>query len=241
MVVPSKPKVSMFFPAYNEEENIAKLIDSAKRVLKEVAEEYEIIVVLYDGSTDKTRDIVKAYAQKDKRIKLVLQPKDQKGMGIALRMGLEACKHEIMFYADADNQFDLQEFKTFLPYLNEADMIIGYRMKRQDPLPRIITSKIYNYLIRFLFHPKARDVDCAFRMIKKSLYQKLDLQSRTGMFTSEMIIKARKLRAKIKEIGVHHYPRTAGQPVFVSGSNLPKWKVVKDLLREMMELRRGIR
>ena len=233
-----KPNITMFFPAYNEEENIQKIISSAKKVLEEIANNYEIIIVVYDGSTDKTSQIVKEFSKKDKRIRLVRQPKNQKGMGIALKLGFDNAKYDLIFYADSDNQFDLKEFKKFLPYINNYEVIAGYRIKRQDPFTRIAISKCYNMLVKALFKTKERDLDCAFRLVNKKVFKKINLRCKTGLSTTEMLAKARRKNFRIKEVGVRHYPRTLGKPVFEMdvGLNLPKPKVVLNLLEEMLIL-----
>lgn len=233
----NKPDISFFFPAYNEEENIPKLIDSAKKVLEDVAGKYEIIIVAYEGATDNTIGIVKEYAKKDRRIRLVVQPKNKKGMGIALRMGFYFCRYNIMFYSDADNQFNLNEFKSFLPHINKYGIIAGYRINRQDPFMRIFVSKCYNLLLKLLFWIREKDVDCAFRLVNKKVLKRIKLNCKTGLGTTELLVKARRKGFKIKEVGVHHYPRTIGKPIFTgNGLNLPKPKVVFDLLREIVKL-----
>jgi glycosyltransferase involved in cell wall biosynthesis len=228
----------MFFPAYNEEKNIPKLLNSATKVLKKVANNYEILVVVYAGSTDKTIDIAKKFANKNKRIKLLIQPKDKKGIGFAKRMGFARAKYPYIFYADSDNQFDLNEFKKFLPYIGKYDIIAGYRIKRRDPKARIITSKVYNALMRLLFGVKERDLDCAFRLVNKKVINSISLKCRTGVATTEILAKARKKGFRIKEVGVSHYPRIFGKPVFESesGLNLPKPKVVLDIVKEIVAL-----
>lgn len=231
----------MFFPAYNEEENIPKLLESATKILKEVTNNYEILIIVYGGSTDGTIDIVKKSASKNKKIKLLIQPKNKKGVGYAKIMGFKNAKYPYIFYADSDNQFDLKEFKKFLPYIDKYDIIAGYRIKRQDPKIRIIISKIYNAIMRLLFKTKERDLDCAFRLVNKRVINNIKLVCRTGVATTELLAKARKEGFKIKEIGVNHYPRKFGQPVFESGFlNLPRPKVVKEILREIMLLYRDI-
>ena len=228
----------MFFPAYNEEENIPKLIKSAEKVLKETSNNYEIIVVVYDGSTDKTAEIVQMLSEKNRNIRLVRQPKNQKGMGIALKLGFDNAKYDLVFYADSDNQFDLGEFQKFLPYTNDWDIIAGYRIKRQDPFMRIIISGFYNMLVKILFRTQERDLDCAFRLVNKKIFKKIELKCKTGLSTTELLAKARRKKFKIKEVGVNHYPRTFGKPIFEMqvGLNLPKPKVVMDLLIEIAKL-----
>lgn len=233
-----KPDITMFFPAYNEEENIPKLIKSAEKVLKETSNNYEIIVVVYDGSTDKTAEIVQMLSEKNRNIRLVRQPKNQKGMGIALKLGFDNAKYDLVFYADSDNQFDLGEFQKFLPYTNDWDIIAGYRIKRQDPFMRIIISGFYNMLVKILFRTQERDLDCAFRLVNKKIFKKIELKCKTGLSTTELLAKARRKKFKIKEVGVNHYPRTFGKPIFEMqvGLNLPKPKVVMDLLIEIAKL-----
>jgi len=231
----------MFFPAYNEERNIEKLVKDAISILKKIANKYEILIIVYEGSTDKTVPIVKNLSKKDKRVKLIIQPKDKKGVGYAIKMGFDNAKYDYIFYADSDNQFNLQEFKKFIPYLNTYDIIAGYRINRQDPFTRILTSKIYNTLIKIIFGTKERDVDCAFRFVNKRIFKKIKLICRLGVGTTELLVKARKAGFKIKEIGVHHYPRKAGSSVFESkGISLPKPKVVLDLVKEMIVLWRDL-
>ncbi len=232
-----KPNITMFFPAYNEAENIPKIIISATKVLKEVAKNYEILVIVYEGSTDGTIGIVKRFAAKDKKIRLIIQPKNKKGIGYAKMMGFKNAKYPYIFYADSDNQFDLNEFKKFLPYIGKYDVIAGYRIKRHDPKSRIITSKIYNIMMRFLFGAKERDLDCAFRLVSKRVINSINLTCTTGVATTELLAKARKKGFRIKEIGVNHYPRTLGKSIFeAKGLSLPKPKVVLNILKETANL-----
>ncbi|MBI3035434.1 glycosyltransferase family 2 protein [Candidatus Woesearchaeota archaeon] len=236
-----KPNITMFFPAYNEERNITKLLNSATNILDRVAGNYEILVIVYEGSTDSTISIVRKIAKKNRKIRLLMQPKDKKGVGYAKMMGFKNAKYPYIFYADSDNQFDLNEFRKFLPYIGKYDVIAGYRIDRQDPKTRILTSKIYNALMRFLFKAEERDLDCAFRLVSKRVINEIKLVCLTGVATTELLAKARKKGFKIKEIGVHHYPRKFGQPVFEGRFlNFPRPKVVKDILKEIVLLYRNI-
>ena len=233
-----KPNITMFFPAYNEEENIPKLLESATKILKEIANDYEILVIVYEGSTDGTISIAKKFTDGNKKIKLLLQPKDKKGIGYAKIMGFKNARFPYIFYADSDNQFDLKEFRKFLPYIDKYDVIAGYRIKRHDPKTRIVISRIYNGMMRFLFGVKECDLDCAFRLVNKRVINNISLICCTGVATTELLAKARKKGFKIKEIGINHYPRILGKPVFEweIGLNLPKPKVVMDILKDMFKL-----
>jgi glycosyltransferase involved in cell wall biosynthesis len=239
MVVKNKKQdITMFFPAYNEVENIPSLLASARRVLKTYARKGEILVVVYEGSTDGTISLVKEYEKRDKRIRLVLQPKDKRGIGYAKKLGFQAAKYPFIFYADSDNQFKLDEFSKFAPYIGTYDIIAGYRLKRQDPKMRILISKLYNMMQRILMGAKERDLDCAFRLVSKKVIDNISLNCNTGLATTELLVKARKKRFTIKEVGVNHYPRIFGKPVFSLeiGLNLPKPKVVWDIVKEMINL-----
>jgi glycosyltransferase involved in cell wall biosynthesis len=241
----SKPfdQLTAFFPAYNEEENIAKCIETAKVALEKYAKKWEILIIVYEGSIDKTRDIVKEYHKKDERIKLIMQPKERKGIGAAYLMGFEEAAYNKVFYCDSDNQFDPQEINRFSPYIKDYDIIAGYRIRRQDPFGRIWTSRIYNFMLRRLFPLKERDVDCAFRLVNKKIFDKVKIESKTGLMTAEMLAKARIAGYKVTQVGVTHYPRTAGEAVFEmpAGLNVPKPSVVINILKEIQTLRKNIK
>jgi len=233
----NKPNITMFFPAYNEEKNIPKLLASAIKILDDVANDYEILVIVYEGSTDDTIGIVKKFAKMNNQIKLLIQPLNKKGIGYANLMGFKNAKYTYIFYADSDNQFNLNDFRKFLPYINDYDIIAGYRIKRHDPTTRIVVAKIYNLMMRLLFGTKERDLDCAFRLVNKRVINNINFVCKTGVGTTELLAKSRRKGFKIKEIGVHHYPREFGQPIFESKFfNFPKPRVVIDLLKDTVLL-----
>ena len=167
-----------------------------------------------------------------------MKKKEKKGIGYATTLGFQKAKYPYVFYADSDNQFDLREFKKFMPYIGKYDVIAGYRINRRDPGTRIIVSRIYNLIMRFLMGAKERDLDCAFRLVSKKVINKTNLICHTGVATTELLVKARKHNFTIKEIGINHYPRILGKPVFEweIGLNLPKPKVVLNILKETFRL-----
>ncbi len=236
-------ELSLFFPAYNEEENIEICIEKGRKAAEKYAEKWEILIIVYEGSIDRTKEIVREWEKKDRRIKLIIQPKERKGVGAAYQIGFEKAKYNTVFYCDSDNQFDLDEIKRFLPYIEEYDIIAGYRIDRQDPKGRIWTSRIYNFFLRQIIPIKERDVDCAFRLVKKKIFEKVKIVSTTGLMTAEMLAKARIAGYKITQVGVSHYPRLAGEARFEmpAGLNVPKPKVVLEILKEILKLRKEIK
>ncbi|MBN2053976.1 glycosyltransferase family 2 protein [bacterium] len=244
-MTPKLPELSMFFLLYNEEDNIGPLLEAASVVAAKLAERYELLPVIYEASSDRTLEIARARADRDERIRPVVQPISRPGMGNAIRVGFETARYQHVFYADGDNQFDLKEFASFLPHIGEPCVVAGYRIARQDPKFRLFTSAVYNRIVRVLFGVRERDVDCAFRYVHRDVLKAVDLTCATGLGTTELLVRARKAGFPIHEVGVNHFPRTAGEPVFeVKGSlnvfNFPKPSVVRDLLGEMRMLRRTL-
>lgn len=171
--------ISVFFPAYNEEDNIREAVLSVDKYLKKNFSKYEIIVV-DDGSRDKTPEIVSEIAKGNKNVKLA-RHKTNLGYGAAIRTGFKTAKNDLIFYTDSDNQFKITDLKKVLPMIEDYDIVSGFRIKRQDPLARIITSNVYNLIINILFNPKVRDIDSSFKLYKKSVIDSLSLKSKTGL------------------------------------------------------------
>ena len=172
--------------------------------------------------------------RKNPNIRIIRQAVRESGVGRAYRMGFENAKYENVFYSDADNQFNLQEISRMIPYLDDYDIVAGYKIKRHDPLGRILVSGTYNLLLRLIFGIKQRDVNTAFRFVKKSVFSKLILKSKHCV-TGEMLVKASKAGFRIKQVPVTHYPRYAGKPLYeITGGVLsPKliFKVSLELLK----------
>lgn len=233
-------EISAFFLAYNEEGNIKKLIETADKVLKDISKKYEMIIVLYKGSTDKTEDIIKLLLKKYGNLRLIYQEIDNKGYGVALKLGLQAARYNTIFYSDADLQFDISEIEKLIPYAEKYGIITGYRKKRRDPLMRIITAKVYNKLVSLIFHFKVKDIDCAFKIFNKDIFDNIKIKSKTGMILPEIYAKANKLGYNIQEVAITHYPRYAGISIFESKFALVKFSVVKGLLKEMIRLKKDL-
>ncbi len=225
------PSLSVVLLTYNEEGVIGRMVSSALGVAAGVAEKHEVVVVCYAGSTDNTNKIVGEMAAANKNVRVVMQPVEQKGYGVALRMGMEAAKMDYVFYTDADGQFDLSELPLLLPYLDNYDIVSGYRMKRHDPFGRILSSKVYNILMGVLFGLRMRDIDSAFKIYKRKIFDTFKIRSAGGLVDAEILIKAKNSGFKIKEIPVHHYARFAGKSNYGTGFISPS--VVLKVFREI--------
>jgi len=231
-------ELSVFFPAYNEEVALRETIEKADKILQKIAEEYEILIV-NDGSQDKTGVIADKLAQGNKLIRVIHHPQNR-GYGAALKSGFYKAKYPWIVFTDADGQFDFKEITKFFEAQEKtgADLVIGYYLKREVPFYRILASKnLWELPVFLLFGLRVRDIDCGFKLIRKEVIEKIPkLEAERGPFiTTEFLVKAKKAGFKIAEIGVHHYPRKAGQAtgtslkvIFSAYSDLIRlWKKVK--------------
>ena len=229
-------KLSIFFPAYNEEANLKWTVDGAIPTIKKYAKRYEIIIV-NDGSKDKTLEMALGLAKKYPFVR-VINHKVNRGYGGALQSGLYGAKYPWIVFTDADGQFDFGELSVFLKEQQKtgADLVIGYYLKRQVSLIRKLGSFAWQVAVWLLFGLRVRDIDCGFKLIRKEVVDKISkLESERGPFiTSELLIKAKRKGYKIVEVGVHHYPRMAGK---ATGASLKViWSGFADLLRLRQKL-----
>lgn len=213
------PELSVFFPAYNEEKNIEDTVLKAAKILPNVASKWEILII-NDGSSDKTKKISEKLAQNDKRIKLINHKKNR-GYGAAFKTGLYSSKYKWITFTDADGQFDFSEITNFIKTQQEtsADLVIGYYKNRQVPFYRKVNTKLWEFVVFAFFGLKVKDIDCGFKFISKNVVDTVPkLESERGAFiSSEFLIKTKKADFKIVEIGATHFPRTEGEG---TGSNL---------------------
>lgn len=222
-------ELSYFFPAHNEEENIQPMVAAALEYLPTVASAFEVIVV-NDGSHDRTKEIAEGLAAHHPEVRVV-NHEQNRGYGGALRSGFEAARYEWTFFTDGDQQFDITELGKLIDALTpETDAVAGYRIKRRDPRHRALNALLYKTLIRILFGLKIRDIDCAFKLIRTSAIKPLPLKSNGALISAELLIRLKKRGAVIREVGVQHYPRVAGEQ---SGANL---KVIVRMFRELFAL-----
>lgn len=206
-------ELSIFLPAFNEEKNIRLVIENALDAIRKLKiKSYEILVI-DDGSKDKTSQIVKNLQQKNNKIRLITHFPN-KGYGEALKTGFENCHYQYIFYTDSDNQFDISEISKLIEKLPSADVVVGYRMNRKDHLIRKINGFLWTSISNLLLGLDLKDVDCAFKLIKRKVLDKvMPLESSRGaMISPELLAKAKEKGFRIKEVGVHHYPRKMGNP-----------------------------
>lgn len=201
-------KISAFFPAYNEAENVGELTKKTSKVLSGICEDYEVIVV-NDGSKDNTIQVVESIMKEDPHVKLITHEKN-KGYGGAVKTGLSSARFEWVFFTDGDGQFDVNEIPLLVELSKDCDLALGYRIKRADPFMRKVNAFMWGSLVKLLFGFRVRDVDCAFKLIRKEVIDRAQVQAEGAMISTELLAKANKMGYKFKEVGVHHYPRRAG-------------------------------
>jgi glycosyltransferase involved in cell wall biosynthesis len=226
--------VSIVLPCYNEAPNVADAVRAATGAAEAHAADFEVIVV-DDGSTDGTAQIAARLADADRRVRLVVHPSNR-GYGGAVRSGLRAARMPWVLLTDADLQFDLRELESFVPLANHADLIAGWRIARQDPPHRRLNAAAWNWLMHKRFDVPVRDIDCAFKLVRRDLLEQIPLTSSGAMISTELVVRAVAAGAIVREVGVHHLPRVAGEQ---SGAN-PRVvvKAFRELARVHGELRR---
>lgn len=226
--------LTIFFPTYNEEENIQELLSSTTRVVSAspYISDYEILVI-NDGSKDKTQEYAEKVAATDPHIRVITHAKN-KGYGAALKTGIAAATKDYIFFTDADLQFDILELQNLLIHAEEhEEMVIGYRAPRRDPFMRLLNARVWNWLNRFLFGLRIRDIDCAFKLFKRETVQNLKLRSNGAMINAEILIRLSRNGIAIKEVPVTHLPRIYGS---ATGA---RPDVIVRAFREMVSLYRG--
>lgn len=219
--------LSIVLPAYNEEANIEAAVTRSVEVASRHCADYEVIVV-DDGSADRTAALVEKLAADNPHVRLVQHQVNQ-GYGGALKSGFLAAEMDLVFFTDSDNQFDLDELGVFLDLIQSVDVVAGYRIKRRDPFFRRLNARAWNYLVRALFYVPVRDIDCAFKLFRREVFDGLELNSVGAMVNTELMVKLGRSGYRVVEVGVSHFPRTAGKPQGAS---------IKVIIRAFTELRR---
>jgi glycosyltransferase involved in cell wall biosynthesis len=225
-------RVSIVLPAYNEESNVARAIAEASTVARRLLDEHEILVV-DDGSADRTADIVRDIAAEDERVRLISHGANR-GYGEALRTGFLASRLDYVFFTDADLQFDMEELSQLLPFAGTVDVVAGYRLNRQDPLIRRAMAYGWNLLMRVLFYVPVRDIDCAFKLFDRRVLSAVEIESVGAMVNTELMVKLGRKGASVVEVGVTHRPRTSGE---ARGADP---RVILTAFREVIRMRRRL-
>ena len=201
--------LSIFFPCYNEEANVGRMIEQAVKVGEETGVDYEVVVV-DDGSRDGSAGIVRSWVKRNPRVRLVQHDRNR-GYGAALRTGLRSVTKNLVFLTDGDNQFQLSDIEKLFFKIDSCDVVAGYRISRQDGPLRRLKGRLWTQLNRTLFGLRVRDVDCAFKLFRRSALEGLALESNQLLIHAEILARLRKKGCRIEEVGIPHYPRTAGK------------------------------
>lgn len=223
--------LSIFFPAYNEEANIENSVREAEETVRKLTDTYEIIII-NDGSKDKTSSIANRLAAENPHIKVV-HHSPNKGYGAALWSGIQTAQYDYIFFTDADLQFDFSELAILTHFIPEYKVVLGYRAPRRDPFLRLLNAKLWNIANRFLFGLKVKDIDCAFKLMDRKLVAELPLMTRGAMMSAEMLIRLQRKEIVFKEIPVSHFPRLEG---VATGANP---RVILRAVKELVALYRG--
>jgi glycosyltransferase involved in cell wall biosynthesis len=223
----TRPGITAFFPAYNDAGTIASMVVAAHKTLEALTDDFEVIVV-ENGSTDYTVEILEDLAQRYERLR-VFTHREPLGYGGALRVGFANASKELIFYTDGDAQYDPRELALLLPQMREdVDVVNGWKIDRSDPIIRILIGRLYNHGVKWLFHLKLRDVDCDFRLIRRSVFDVIDLESDSGTICLEFVKKTEDAGFRYAEVPVHHYHRSYGKSQFF---NFPRlWRTGVQLL-----------
>ena len=220
--------ISIVFPAYNEQDNVETAVRRAREALTRYAESIEIIVV-NDGSHDGTREVLDRLAAQDPAVVAVHHPRNM-GYGAALRSGFAAARGEYVFFTDADLQFDMNEIGLLVAWIGQYDIVVGYRKNRADPLHRLVNAWAWNTLIRVALGIRVRDIDCAFKLFRRRVFDAMQLNSVGALINTEILAQAQQRGFSIKEVPVSHFHRLSGAP---TGANLG---VILRAFRELIKM-----
>jgi len=205
--------ISVFFPAYNDAATIGALVSAALNVLPELTDDFEVIVV-NDGSTDGTREQLDALEKSHREVRVIHHSHNQ-GYGAALRSGFASAQKDLIFYTDGDGQYDVFELLVLYPLLtSEVDVVNGFKIKRADSRQRKVLGGLYNSLARLFFLLPIRDVDCDFRLIRRSAVAPVKLTVTSGAICVQLIHQLHRNGCRFAEAPVHHYPRPHGRSEF---------------------------
>ena len=209
----SLKSLSIFFPAYNDAATIPSMVISAFLTVQRITNDFEIIVV-NDGSKDHTAELLNELQRLYPQVRVITHPQNR-GYGAALQTGFSSASKEWVFYTDGDAQYDPRELVKLVEALDpNIDVVNGYKIERSDPLHRIIIGKLYHHFVRMIFGFRLRDVDCDYRLVRRTIFDKVQLTSSSGTICLEMVKKMQDFRYRFSEVPVHHYHRAHGKSQF---------------------------
>jgi glycosyltransferase involved in cell wall biosynthesis len=213
--------LSVFFPAYNDSGTIASLVITAIQSATAITPDFEVIVV-NDGSVDRTASVLDELARKYPQVKPVHHSRNR-GYGGALRTGFATASKEFVFYTDGDAQYDPAEMTVLWQAMQPGvDLVNGYKISRSDPFHRIVIGRLYHHIVKLLFGLRVRDVDCDFRLMRRSIFDRVHLEKDSGVICLEMMKKIQDAGFQIAEVPVHHYHRTHGKSQFFNFRRIGK-------------------
>jgi len=225
--------ISVFFPMHNEEGNIEPQVQAALGVLQGYTDDFEVIVV-DDGSTDRTGEIADRLQAENEGVRAVHHPTNR-GYGGAVKSGFEAATKELVFFTDGDRQFDLNELGLLLERIEDHDVVLGFRIKRSDAFHRSVNTFLWHRLVRLLFGLRVRDIDCAFKLFRREVLERIGrLETEGAVLSTELLVKISRAGFRVAEVGVHHYPRPTGEQ---SGASL---RVSARAFKELAGLRKRL-
>jgi glycosyltransferase involved in cell wall biosynthesis len=209
----TRPSISAFFPCYNDAPTIGGLVRSVDCQLRQVTDDYEVIVV-NDGSRDNSAEVLQALQSELPSLRVISHPVNR-GYGGALRSGFAAATKDLVFYTDGDAQYDVKELPVLLMLMTEdTHFVNGIKMARGDAQYRVHAGNVHKFLMRWSFWLPVIDVDCDFRLIRRSLLERITLRSNSGSICVELVKDAQRAGAQFREVSVHHYPRQFGESQF---------------------------
>jgi glycosyltransferase involved in cell wall biosynthesis len=223
-------QLTAFFPAFNDAPSLPELVRRFVETARDCAAEFEVIAV-NDGSTDATAEVLsqleREYAP---HLRVITHPRNL-GYGAALRSGFQAATKELVFYTDGDGQYDPRELRNLVALLAPGiGLVNGYKLRRHDPWHRVVIGEIYRRFARLVFRIRIRDIDCDFRLVRRSLVENLHLRSTSGTICVELVRKIEMSGCGVAECGVHHYPRLYGRSQFF------RWRSLLTTFRQMLGL-----
>jgi len=231
---PARPSISVFFPAYNDGGTIPSMVLTALMTLRQLTDDHEVIVV-NDGSADYTADVLAELAARYPELR-VIHHEQNRGYGGALRTGFSSASKDLIFYTDGDAQYDPREItRLYEVWSDDVDFVNGYKISRSDPLHRVIIGRVYHWIVKLAFGLRLRDVDCDFRLMRRTIFDTVHLKSDSGVICVELMKKVQDAGYRIAEVPVHHYHRAYGQSQFFNFRRI--WRTGKQLLALWWELR----